>query len=314
MGRKKNKKPQSGLDDLFSDNLSIFYDDDEQEDEQTDAAAEPDAKQGSGGVTYVRLSLVEPNSSQPRKSFDLEALKGLADSIKAHGILQPLVVRPLDNGGYQIVAGERRWRAARLAELTEVPVIIKELDDLQTAQLALVENLQREDLDPLEEAEGYSSLINTYGLTQLEVATAVGKSRSAVANSLRLLTLCDDAKDKLSKGEISLGHAKILAGVEDQGLQRLAVRNIVEEGMSIRQLEAYLEKLQKQLREKSSTRADRPFKNRLHVEAELALKKSFGYPVKITSAKNGRTSVTISLKNETEFSELMKKLTDRAEQ
>ena len=125
---------------------------------------------------------------------------------------------------------------------------------------------------------------------------------------------CDDAKDKLSKGEISLGHAKILAGVEDQGLQRLAVRNIVEEGMSIRQLEAYLEKLQKQLREKSSARADRPFKNRLHVEAELALKKSFGYPVKITSAKNGRTSVTISLKNETEFSELMKKLTDRAEQ
>ena len=166
-------------------------------------------------LTTLRISQVEPNKEQPRREFEAAALGELADSIREHGILQPLIVRPLEGDRYQIVAGERRWRAARMAGLTEVPAIVRELDDLVTMELALIENLQREDLTPLEEAEGYRSLMELYGMTQEQVARRVGKSRPVIANALRLLSLPEEVRRTLAEGKISAGHARVLAGVED---------------------------------------------------------------------------------------------------
>lgn len=159
----------------------------------------------SGNNTTLRLSEVEPNKNQPRKHFDDEALASLADSIREHGVLQPLLVRPMPNGKYQIIAGERRWRACRMLGLSEVPVIIKEMEDVTAAEIALIENLQREDLSPLEESEGYQELIDIYGLTQEQVSQRVGKSRSAVANSLRLLQLPKVALNLVAEGLLSAG-------------------------------------------------------------------------------------------------------------
>ena len=168
---------------------------------------ENDNEDKSGGVT-LNISEIEPNRSQPRKEFDENALSELAQSISEHGLLQPLLVRPLPLGGYEIVAGERRYRACRMAGLTEIPVIIRELDETQTMELALIENLQREDLTPLEEAEGYSVLVDEHNMTQEEVARSVGKSRPAIANALRLLKLPDSVKEYLKEGKISAGHAR----------------------------------------------------------------------------------------------------------
>ena len=164
----------------------------------------------SGAVTKLPLQKVEPNPDQPRRTFDEEELQALADSIAAHGILQPLAVRASGDGFYQIIAGERRWRAARIAGLAEVPAIVIEADDRKMTELSLIENLQREDLDPIEEAEGYKTLMDNYHLTQEEAAERVGKSRSAVANSLRLLGLCPEVRQMLQNGDLSGGHARAL--------------------------------------------------------------------------------------------------------
>ena len=312
MGRKKSKKQQSGLDDLFNDH---FFDD---EPEEVDNGEEWNEEEGidyskvavsidGSGAVMVRLSLVEPNPDQPRKEFDDESLGELADSIKKHGILQPLLVRPISNGGFQIVAGERRWRAARLAELKEVPAVIKELDDKQVAQLALVENLQREDLNPVDEALGYQSLMDTYGMTQQEAADAVGKPRSSVANSLRLLALCAAARELLSSGELSAGHGKLLAGL-DEAQQEHFANLVIEDGLSVKQLSALIEASKKQ---KSSRPKVKPRKPTFLTEAELALKQTFGQPVKVEQGKGGKTKLTIECKSEEEFRELMKRLTDR---
>ena len=171
------------------------------------------------GVTVLPLQKVEPNPSQPRKNFDEEELQALADSIAAHGLLQPLAVREMDGGYYQIIAGERRWRAARLAGLTEVPVIVIEADDRTVMELALVENLQRQDLNPMEEAEGYQSLMRDYGLTQEEAASRVGKSRPAVANALRLLALPDEVRQLVIDGTLSAGHALAVLSLPTEQLQ-----------------------------------------------------------------------------------------------
>ncbi len=170
----------------------------------------------SEGAVYIKLNEIEPNREQPRKDFDEEALSELADSISKHGLIQPIVVRPTTVGTYQIIAGERRWRASRLAGLDSVPVIIKEIDDKALMELALIENLQREDLNAVEEALGYKSLIDTYKLTQEEVAEQVGKSRSAVTNALRLLNLTDTELEALKKGIISAGHARALLSCDDE--------------------------------------------------------------------------------------------------
>jgi ParB family chromosome partitioning protein len=209
-----------GLDALFADNSA-------------------DSVQGS--AVMLSLTEIEPNRDQPRKNFEVEALSQLADSIKQYGILQPLVVRPIPGTGtYQLVAGERRWRAARMAGLSEVPVVIKELNDSQAMEIALIENLQREDLNPIEEAEGYSMLMETFGLTQDEVAQRVGRSRPAVANALRLLNLPDDVRSMVKNGELSQGHARTLLSVPDEGQMKNIAQEIVDKGLSVRALEKLL--------------------------------------------------------------------------
>ena len=180
---------------------------------------------------------VEPNPDQPRQDFDESELQALADSIAVHGILQPLTVRETGSGYYQIIAGERRWRAARLAELSEVPVVIIEADDKKAMELALIENLQRQDLNPVEEALGYQSLIDEYSLTQEETATQVGKSRPAVANALRLLGLCPEVLERLRKGELSAGHARAILTLKSDKKQMEAAQKICALGLSVRQAE-----------------------------------------------------------------------------
>ena len=193
-------------------------------------------EQKENGVTVVRLTEVEPNPAQPRKVFENEPLEALAESIAQHGIIQPIVVRPKD-GMYMIVTGERRWRAARMAGLSEVPVIIIEADDRKAAELALVENLQRKDLNPVEEARAYADLIEEYSYTQEEIAKKVGRSRSSIANSLRLLDLPGAALEKLALGEISEGHAKVLLGLKDEAKIEKAMEIVIEKQLSVRDTE-----------------------------------------------------------------------------
>lgn len=204
---------------------------------------------GESGVTMLPISKVESYSKQPRKNFDDESLQDLADSIAEHGIIQPLTVRKLSSGYYQIIAGERRWRAARLAHLTEVPVLVVEADDRAAMELAMIENLQREDLNPIEEAEGYRSLMEDYGLTQEEAAARVGKSRSNVANILRLLNLCAPVRELLTKGDLSAGHARALLPLSER-LQLDAAQQVIRHGLNVRQTEALVKKLQAPPKEK----------------------------------------------------------------
>ena len=192
---------------------------------------------------FLPISQVESCASQPRKQFDPESLADLADSIREHGIIQPLTVRKLQSGYYQIIAGERRWRAARMAGLTQVPAIVIEADDRKAMELAMIENLQREDLNPIEEAEGYQVLMSQYNMTQEETAQRVGKSRSAVANALRLLNLCPPVRAMVEDGRLTNGHARALLRLQDPEVQRRAAGDMVRRGMNVAQAEAYVEKL-----------------------------------------------------------------------
>ena len=200
------------------------------------------AKAESGSSLYLPISQVESYSAQPRKHFDEESLQELADSIAQHGIIQPLTVRKLSSGYYQIIAGERRWRAARMAGLQEVPVIVMEADDRKAAELAMIENLQREDLNPMEEAAGFQCLMDSYHMTQEEAAQRVGKSRSAVANALRLLGLAPNVRKLVEEGSLSAGHARALVPLSP-AMQEKAANAIVSGGLSVRQAEALAKKL-----------------------------------------------------------------------
>ena len=193
----------------------------------------------------IRLSDVEPRRDQPRKTFDREALETLADSIATYGVLQPIIVRknPVSDDTYEIIAGERRWRAAKMAGLTEIPAVVFDGDELKAAQVALIENIQREDLNPVEEALGYGALIEKFGLTQDQVSKQVGKSRSAVTNALRLLDLPDEVLDMLRDGEISAGHARALLGLANEDMIIEAAHRIVERSMSVREIEAYVQRV-----------------------------------------------------------------------
>ena len=202
--------------------------------------SENDAAQA---VTSLPLQRIEPNPNQPRKRFDEVELQALAESIAQHGLLQPLAVRDMGNGYYQIIAGERRWRACRLAGLSEVPVTVVEADDRTVMELALVENLQREDLNPMEEAEGYRALLEEYGLTQEQAAQQVGKSRSAVANALRLLTLSDEVRALVENGELTAGHARALLTLPNGRLQKAAAQKILALRLSVRQAEAMCKRM-----------------------------------------------------------------------
>ena len=204
---------------------------------------------------YLPISQIETYADQPRRHFDEDALNDLADSIREHGILQPLTVRKLSSGYYQIIAGERRWRAARLAGLTQVPAIVIEADDRKMTELALIENLQREDLNPIEEAEGYKRLMDSYKMTQEEAAARVGKSRSAVANSLRLLGLCAEVRKLLEDGKLSSGHARALLPLKADA-QKKAASAVIEHGLSVRQTEALVKKLTAQKKGKPLSPAE----------------------------------------------------------
>ncbi|MBQ7107497.1 MAG: ParB/RepB/Spo0J family partition protein [Clostridia bacterium] len=250
----------------------------------------------------LRLSEIEPNKDQPRIHFDEQALQELAESISTHGLLQPIVVRPMIGGTYQIVAGERRWRASRIAGLTTVPVIIKSLDDKETMELALIENLQRMDLNPVEEAKGYSRLLKEFELTQEQVAERVGKSRSAVTNALRLLNLPDDMLNALSEGRISAGHARALLSFNDVTLQQEAFIAAVE-GASVRQIEAMAKAAAKPKAEKPTVKQDSFYR-----EVELALKNETHRKAVIKPGKNGRGTITIEFYNKEELTELANKI------
>ena len=205
--------------------------------------------QGEGSVS-LPISQVEPGLNQPRKRFDPDSLSELADSIRIHGVIQPLTVRRLSSGYYQIIAGERRWRAAKEAGLDEIPAVIIEADDRKVMELGLIENLQREDLNPAEEARGYQTLMAEYGLTQEQVAQRMGKSRPAVTNALRLLNLPEDLMALVEDGSLSAGHARALLGAPNQTLQRQAAKAVLEKGLSVRQTEALVKALQKEKKEK----------------------------------------------------------------
>ena len=256
-----------GLDALFADNNTM-------EEEQ--------------GVQMLRLSEIEPNRNQPRKEFDREALQQLADSIREHGVLQPLLVRTIGESSYQLVAGERRWRAARMAGISEVPVIVKELDDTQAMEIALIENLQREDLNPIEEALGYQVLTDQYGMTQDEVAKRVGKSRPVIANALRLLGLPQEILEMVKHGEITSGHARALLAFESKEEMLAVAQKIVSQGLTVREIE----RLAKPKPEVEPKLSDSYFK-----EVEVALVHTLGRKIKVSEKKDGRGIVQIEFFN-----------------
>lgn len=232
----------------------------------------------------LRTAEIEPNREQPRKNFSDEAIAALADSIREHGMIQPILVRPLSSGGYQIVAGERRWRAARMLGLDEVPVTIREMSDSETMQIALIENLQRENLNPVEEALGYRELLDNYGMTQDKIAKMVGRSRSAIANSVRLLSLPERVLKMLENGDLSAGHAKALLGFDNEELLVATALKAADGGLTVRQVERAA---QKSLETETLTppSADRHIDN-YFVEMELSLKERLGRKVKVDYGKN----------------------------
>ena len=249
-----------------------------------DAIFAENAADSTEGSVSVKISEIEPNRDQPRKEFDSEALSELADSISQHGVLQPLLLRPLLTGGYRIVAGERRWRAARMAGLTEVPAVVREMSDTEEMLFALIENLQREDLTPLEEARGYRTLIEAQDFTQEEVSQAVGKSRPAVTNALRLLNLPEDIQQMLENGEITAGHARTLLSFKREEDMRLGAKR-AKEGASVRELEA----LAKRLNQQKDAPEQKPSKNQYFEEAQLAVGEYLNRKVKVAVTKKKGT-------------------------
>ena len=259
----------------------------------------------SGGAVKLKISEIEPNRSQPRKEFDEAALSELADSISQHGLLQPILVRPLTLGGYEIVAGERRYRACRMAGLTEVPVVIRELSEAETMELALIENLQREDLSPLEEALGYKTLMDEHGFTQEEVSRSVGKSRPAVANALRLLRLPDSILEYLKYEKISAGHARALLTLPQEDLMKEVCEQIVKNDLSVRQTEKLCKKL---TADKKPEKPKEKIPN-YYREVELTLSEALGRKISVTKSKGKEGGVLqIEFYSDEELTELSNKL------
>lgn len=257
-----------------------------------------DNSESSRSEVELRLTEIEPNRDQPRKEFSEEAIAELAESIKQHGLIQPILVRPMQNGRYQIVAGERRWRASRLAGLSRVPVVIRELDDMKTMEIALIENLQREDLNAVEEAKGYKALIDKFGLTQDEVALKVNKSRPAITNALRLLNLTEEELEALSAGRITAGHARALLSLE--GETRKLGFSMALAGASVRELEKLGKDNTKPVKKQRE-------KNKLYKEVEISIASELGR--KVTVSGNGKNGVLhIEFFSDEDLCELAKKL------
>lgn len=253
----------------------------------------------------VKLSVndIEPNHDQPRKNFEPEALSELSESIKEHGILQPLLVRPMADGSYRLVAGERRYRAARLAGLTEVPVTIKEMTDEEESVFALIENLQRQDLNIIEEAEGIKTLIDTFGLTQEEAAKRVGKSREAVANILRLLKLPKDISELVKQDKISMGHARALLSFEDKNEAFRVAQMVVNDGISVRDVERLAKSAQKL---KKSPERRQKKRDTFYDEVELALSETLGRKAKVFVSKGGSGTLEIEFFSKQDLEKLTK--------
>lgn len=258
------RKTESSFDELFFDN-----------------------NVGEEGVSTLRISEIEPNKNQPRKSFNNETLKQLADSITEHGVLQPLIVRSIAAGNYMIIAGERRWRAAKMAGLSEIPVIIRDdLSDEQAMQIAMIENLQRENLNPIEEALGYKELIDKFGMTQDKLAQVLGKARSSVANSLGLLALPNGVQELLRNGSLSAGHCKALKKVKDAALMTELAHKAAEGELSVRQVEAIAKREAARLEEEKDRKELKP-RLSYYTEIEVSLSELLGTKVRISEGKSG---------------------------
>ena len=260
----------------------------------------------AGGAVIININDIEPNRDQPRKDFDETALAELADSISQHGLIQPIVVKPTIDGTYSIIAGERRWRACRMAGITEVPVIIKVADEQSLMEIALIENLQREDLNAVEEALGYRSLIDGYGLTQDEVAKKMGKSRSAVTNALRLLNLNETELEALRRGTISAGHARALLSCEDEEM-RGKMLTAAAEGASVRELEKMAAAAKKAKTAKTAEKRQKPT---FYSEVELSLKNELHRKVNITSNGKGKGTITVEFFSDDELSDFARRLAE----
>ncbi len=273
-----------------------------------DALFADNAVEENSAASAVKLSLndIEPNKDQPRKTFDEGALAELAESIAQHGIIQPLLVRPMPDGSYQLVAGERRWRAARRAGLSEVPVVIREMSDSEMMELALIENLQREDLNPIEEAEGLQQLINTCGLTQETAAARVGRSRPAVANALRLLTLPAQVLALTRDGKLSAGHARALLPLTDEAKMLEIADLILKKGISVRETERLVKTASK---EKKAPEKAAPRRDTFYDEVELALTNSLGRRIKVNvNQKENRGTIEIEFFDQQDLSDISKLL------
>lgn len=272
-----------------------------------DAIFMENATENSNSTIALKIAEIEPNRAQPRRDFNEESLAELADSISQHGVLQPLLVRPLTDGGYQIVAGERRWRACRMAGISEVPVIIRELSDSEMTELALIENLQREDLSPVEEALGYQTLMEHYQFTQEEVSKSVGKSRPAVTNALRLLHLPAEVLAMVSSGELSAGHARTLLAFPSEEMMIEAAKLVVKLGLSVRELEKMAKKATEEAKTEGKVvkiRKRSPFFD----EVELSLNEHLGRKVKVANKTKNKGILEIEFYSEEDLSELARLL------
>ena len=260
------------------------------------------------GNMMLRLSSIEPNKDQPRKQFDEDALMELADSIRQHGVIQPLLVRPLDNGMYQLVAGERRWRASRMAGLMEVPVVIRDLSDHEAMEIALIENLQRKDLNVIEEALGYQQLMDKYDMTQEKVAERVGKSRPAVANALRLLNLPEQVIDMVKAGEVTAGHARALLKLDDEGEIIDIAKKIQKGRYSVRDVEKITAKKKEETKEVKE-KTESVWQNSFYKEMELALATELGRKVKVTVSEKGNGSIELDFMSKEDLADIAARLT-----
>lgn len=284
MAPKKKSGLGKGLDALFLDN-------------STD--------EGLKAVT-LNINDIEPNREQPRKHFDEDALSELADSIETHGVIQPLLVRPLSDGGYQLIAGERRWRASRMAGLNEVPVVIREMSDSEAMELALVENLQREDLNPIEEAEGFRLLMENYNLTQDQAAQRVGKSRPAVANAVRLLALPDELLEKVKFGTLSPGHARTLLSLEDAQKMIKVAEEIIKRNLSVRDSEKLVKTLLSPKEEKKDNKKEK--RDPYFDECEIAIRDELGRKAQIHVSKGEKGTIEIEFFSKSDLQSIMEAL------
>jgi len=285
MAPKKKNGLGKGLDALFIDNST------------------EDVK----SAVKLGINEIEPNRDQPRKHFDEAALSELADSIALHGVIQPLLVRPISDGGYQLIAGERRWRASRLAGLTEVPVVIREMTDSEAMELALIENLQREDLNPIEEAEGYKLLMDTYSLTQSEAAERVGKSRPAVANAMRLLSLPKEVLDLIKEGRISSGHGRTLLGLNDKSMMLKLCKEIEEKQISVRQLESIIKTLNNPKKDKDE-KPKKVKRDPYFDECELAIRQELGRKAVVNVKKGNKGTLEIEFFSKEDLQSILETL------